>query len=283
LASIERWFSQNQILEDADWALEIDRIWRYQTDIGCFSLLLKAVTDRLRDNYVSQKLCRRLVFGSLFAAEGPPYKATIAHLGNVIQNDWYAPVIRAMAAYVLKEIDERLSKNGIDPQVRSLIEQTLDKEPDEECVTRAKAKKVHLLVDELSKCPIRDLAKSRRDILVKFRQRTACDYDEVIRNLVELTRKKKDHRQRAIAVILLAGIFENGTFDKSFIDLYPNRKYNFVLNALLDAADANEEHQYDNVDACQVYDFAAWAIRAIFLRADDLSGLPLPPRGWRSR
>lgn len=282
--TITRWLAEIGNLADSEWAAEIDKIWRYQTDIRCFQLLLDAVTERLEGNLVLQKLCRRLVFGSRFAEEGAPYTTTIKFLKRVLNDQTFDPVIKAMADYVMKEIRERMSEETNGAAVKGSSNQALSGKKDEDCVKKVKSTTLSLLVGELAKCRILVLAKERGSILAAFMQRTKSKIDDVIRELVALTRKDhQDDRERAIAVILLAGIFETSRFSRTFADLHPNQQYSFVLDALLDAADATEERQYDNVDACQVYDFAAWAVRAIFLQTHDLSGLPLPPRGWRSQ
>ena len=224
------------------------------------------------------------MFGSRFAEEGAPYTTTIKFLKRVLNDQTFDPVIKAMADYVMKEIRERMSEETNGAGVKGSSNQALSGKKDEDCVKKVKSTTVSLLVGELAKCRILVLAKERGSILAAFMQRTKSKIDDVIRELVALTRKDhQDDRERAIAVILLAGIFETSRFSRTFADLHPNQQYSFVLDALLDAADATEEHQYDNVDACQVYDFAAWAVRAIFLQTHDLSGLPLPPRGWRSQ
>jgi transcriptional regulator with XRE-family HTH domain len=285
--------------DDNEWTAQVDRVWRYQTDIDCFDMLFKAVDERLKDGEKHEKLYRRLVFGLRFAKCDPQLKVNRLH--DVIKRPALNPVIRSMALYALKNIyhhlrSEKGETQGVLEKIRHILREANGSKLQQIRVGEISVTSVQQLVESLTPYHIEilvDQAKTR--ILEDFQTATDLTGEKIIDDLVEIVNgddspKKSGevNRKRVIAIVLLVSIFENEIFGKSYEDIYPAHFANDytragandgVLSALLNAAQVSEEKQHENVDACQVYDFAAWGIRRIFIHASDLSSLPLPPVG----
>jgi len=295
--SLASWLQEIEADDNDKWIAQVDRVWRYQTEIDCFDMLFTAVDERLRDSEKHEKLYRRLVFGLRFAICDAQLK--VDRLYDVIKRLELNPVIRSMALYALKNIEHHLRGDGgakdVLEKIRDILREANGRERQQIKVGEINATTVKGLVEALSPYHIEilvDQAKTR--MLEDFRANAQLSGEKIIGDLVQILdgngspRSDEHNRKRVIAIILLVSIFENEIFDKSYEDLYPARfmtdyaragTNENVLKALLNAAEVTEEKQHENVDACQVYDFAAWAIRRIFIHASDLSSLPLPPPG----
>lgn len=300
LIKLAKWLENIAGVDDDRWAAEVDKIWRYQTDIDCFDLLLSAVDDRLRKGEKHEKLYRRLTFGLRFAKGDPRLK--VGRLYHIAKRKDLNPVICSMALYSLKNIYYRLSKEeGTEPslleKIKGILREVNGVEHQQTRIDDMSASTVRGFVENLIPCHIEFLVEQANSkILEEFKTKSGLPEEKIIEDLVGILNGRETqhwqsnlHRARAIAIVLLVSIFENNLFGKSYENLYPEHwkdKYaqagsdEEVLRALLKAVEVDDEKkQHENVDACQVYDFAAWGLRRIFIKSSDLSSLPLPPRG----
>jgi transcriptional regulator with XRE-family HTH domain len=294
-----KWLEDIAGLDDRGWATEVDKVWRYQTEISCFDLLLRAVDERLVKGEKHEKLYRRLTFGLRFAKGDPRQK--VERLYYIAKRGDLNPVICSMALYSLKNIYYHLRKEGTEPslleKIKGILREVNGVEHQRMKIDEIDASTVKGFVEHLIPCHIEFLVEQANSkILEEFKTKSGLPEEKIIDDLVgilncsETQRWQGDlHRARAIAIVLLVSIFENNLFGKSYENLYPGHlKHTHpragsdeeVFHALLNAVEVNDEKkQHENVDACQVYDFAAWGLRRIFIKSSDLSSLPLPPRG----
>ena len=212
------------------------------------------------------------------------------------------PVICSMALYSLKNIYYRLRKEeGTEPslleKIKGILREVNGVEHQRTRIDEIDASTVRGFVENLIPCHIEFLVEQANSkILEEFKTKSGLPEEKIIKDLVGILNcrdtkhwKSDLHRARAIAIVLLVSIFENNLFGKSYENLYPGHlkdTYSHagsdeeVLDALLNAVEVDDEKkQHENVDACQVYDFAAWGLRRIFIKSSDLSSLPLPPLG----
>jgi transcriptional regulator with XRE-family HTH domain len=301
LFKLVKWLDEiDRLDDDSRWAAEVDKVWRYQTDISCFDLLFSAVDERLRKGEKHEKLYRRLTFGLRFAKGDPRQK--VERLYNIAKRGDLNPVICSMALYSLKNIESHLRKEEeTDPslleKIKGILREVNGVEHQRTWIDEMSASTVRGFVESLIPCHIEFLVEQANSkILEEFKTKSGLPAEKIIEDLVGILNSHEAqhwqgnlHRARAIAIVLLVSIFENNLFGKSYENLYPSHlkeKYpragsdEEVLQALLKAAEVGDEKkQHENVDACQVYDFAAWGLRRIFIKSSDLSSLPLPPRG----
>lgn len=297
---LANWLEDIAVVGDDEWAAKVDKVWRYQTDFSCFDLLLSAVDNRLRKGEKHEKLYRRLTFGLRFAKGYPWLK--VERLYHIAKRGDLNPVICSMALYSLKNIYSRLRiEEGTDPslldKIKVILKEVNGVEHQRTRIDEMIASTVRGFVEHLIPCHIEFLVEQANSkILEEFKTKSGLPEEKVIEDLVGILNSRETqhwqsnlHRARAIAIVLLVNIFENNLFGKSYENLYPGHlkdKYSRagsdeeVLHALLKAVEVDDEKkQHENVDACQVYDFAAWGLRRIFIKSSDLSSLPLPPRG----
>jgi hypothetical protein len=279
--SLQAWLTKVSHESNGALAKEIDRIWRYQTDAGCFKLLFRAVGDRIsNDKKLYEKLYRRLVFGLRFVLGDQEQPVSL--LVKAKDEHPAGSVINLMAWDSLHKIHLSLKNRGDQPTTIRRLEGILKVSPIQNPVTCICTLNTKLPAEKLVKEMVKFTATTAYDQALRcvskiLSDKTAVEQDVFIDSLLGILQEdKKKSNHRALAAIWLAAVFQH--FFK-MQDLYMDARFAKVMSVLLKAAEPTEEGQYQTFGARQVYDFAAWAIRAIFniAGARDLVGLSLPP------
>jgi hypothetical protein len=140
------------------------------------------------------------------------------------------------------------------------------------------------LIEKLSHFAIGDVAKVNRDQLWEHCTRNSQSVDRTFRQLFEILRervssasqKRQRARIQATAAIVTGQLLAYHSHRVDVGQLNPEI-FREGINSLLAAADPSGSAQRTTVDACQVYDYAAWGLRTVFGVQSALAGLPLAP------
>lgn len=181
-----------------------------------------------------------------------------------------------MASYALNDVLERLQSAGHNQRLVAYVEKLLDKNLAPQSQLPQSARSVRDLVNKLHNYPISLLVKNHDDVTTLAVTASDGQLVDTIRDLTSILEDDSDNTNKALAIVILTLIFGMGKNEPTASDLYASGKYRYVFNSLIAAS--NTANQHWNVGACQVYDFAAWALRAIFLGrgTEELKLLPLP-------
>ncbi len=283
--SLTRALAEHADADDARWIEWVERVWRYQTDFGCLRLLAEATQRRGLPQPAQEKLLRRILFGMNFVADFGPEAADF--LGEIIANRAYSDSdVRQMASYTLFEQRQHLLERHPDSPLISKIDAVIARTTPPHAVTaQRQVTNIPELIERLKTMPIRHVIERSGGFLRQLRTSgglRAADCLDALVSLIESRYSQSeprriDVRETAVALILTARLYSEGDEDWSIRDLHKGGRHERVLGALLRAADVSDAAQYENVGACQVYDFAVWALRSIFLGSFEVAGLPLPP------
>jgi len=278
---LEAWLKKLSREPEVNWTKEIDTIWRYQNRFGCIDLLFAAVEQRHRqgglDQWTYEYLVRRFVFALRFVAFDDD-RAVVGRLEQLLSTFHKESVIWSMASYSLTDVRDYLSRTGDAPHLLLRVDEVLsDIAVVSAELSTVEAKSVPDLIRRLAGYPIPYLAKHAKSIMEPVLSSSGKSIKEIVDELVNGMSDEYDSRDRAIAIILLVLLFSTREYGLSTCDLFPGGQCSHVMDAL--AAVSSSDDQHSNVDACQVYDFGAWAIRSMLQGRGTLSGLedlPVP-------
>lgn len=268
---VEAWIVQNRALDDSVYEARIDRIWRYQRRYLSFVRLVYEVESRFdTDSKPWKKLMRRLVFGMRFVIT-EDYNNCLDALNRIEGLFGHDPVVRAMARHTRV----MLELNNMNPtQLR--LRSKLEAEPDEPGLQEMRAwprseffrsVRAHLYT------MLRDREFADR-VFEAAEHIFGCQGDVLVDTLTTILLDTDQNQwDRAAAALMLGRFLEARDAD----EIRTKGRYWPVILALTKVASSKD--QFINVSACQLYDYAVWAIRCAFMReglVEDIS-LPLLP------
>ncbi len=275
---VSAWIGHSRSLDDDTFVAQADRIWRYQTHLSSFHRLINAVVDRFeRDTKPRQKLMRRLVFGMRFVSLEDA-RECIKRLEHIEMRFGDDRVVRDMANHTRAMLEEGLF-NLVQQRLRD-SKTPLKLEPPEPTSAELEswpADRFYRLLPPHLFTLIRD-----DEFAAKVFQAAEKVFGAEGDALVEKLRDQLDLHDgdvavqqwdRAAAAVMLGKFLKT----REPQEIRKDGKYWEVVLALAKVANAKEH--FTSVSACQLYDYAAWAIRCAFLRVgfeEDIS-LPLLP------
>jgi len=288
--AVRAWLDDRRTLPNGEWADQVERIWRYQTDAECYVPLFDALERLVPDSPdLYERLYRRLVFGLQFVTKDEQMRRTTLLANASNKTD---PVIRAMTSYLVDEIATRLQQDAtfaegsksaasITAELAALEQLRRNflppSPPDLSRIPIGEPDELLSILRRLASRPLRLVIEKEWTAVAQLATRKRYEPQQILTSLARALQSENKF-ERAVALIVLGRMCEQDCLHETYIlesFLPTGDNHELVTRRLLDAAAVTEQSQFESVGACQVYDLAVWAMRTIFLGLSSTHGLPL--------